>query len=47
MEAQELNVDEAHVREIIERLIASGAPQGIETLTQWFIGAVINQRSGE
>lgn len=45
MEPQEFRIEEEHIRELIDRLVQSGAPQTLDTLTQWFIGIVIERSS--
>ena len=45
MEPEDLRIEEEHIRELIDRLVASGAPQPLDTLTEWFIGIVIERAS--
>lgn len=47
MEPQELRIEEADIRALVERLVQSGAPQTLETLAEWYIGAVIERVANE
>ncbi|MDP9352011.1 MAG: hypothetical protein M3P51_10790 [Chloroflexota bacterium] len=47
MEPRELNIEEADIRELVDRLVQSGAPQTVETLSEWYIGIVIQRFAAE
>lgn len=43
MEEEELRIEEADVRELIERLMQSGAPQTLDALTEWYLDIVVKR----
>lgn len=45
MEAQELRIDEAEIRELIDWLAASGVPQTLDVLTEWYIEVITRRAS--
>lgn len=47
MEPRELNIEEPDIRALIDRLVQSGAPQTLDTLTEWYIGIVIQRFASE
>lgn len=47
MEPRELNIEEADIRELLERLVQSGVPQTVETLSEWYISIVIQRFAAE
>ena len=47
MEPEELRIAEADIRELVDRLVRVGAPQTLDTLTDWYIGIVVERVSGE
>ncbi len=47
LEPDELRIEEADMRELVERLVRVGAPQTLDTLTDWYIGIVIERIAGE
>lgn len=47
MEPEELRIEEADMRELVDRLVRVGAPQTLGTLTDWYIGIVIQRVAGE
>lgn len=46
LEPQELRIEEADIRALIERLVQTGAPQPLDTLAEWYIGVVIQRVMG-
>ncbi len=47
MEPEELRIEEADIREVVDRLVRVGASQTLDTLTDWYIGIVVQRVSGE
>lgn len=47
MEPEELRIEEADIRELVDRLVRVGAPQALDSLTDWYIGIVVERVSGE
>lgn len=46
-EPQEVRIEEADVRALIDRLVQSGAPQTLDTLTAWYVGILAERINGE
>lgn len=43
MEPQEFQIDEADIRDLIDRLTRTGVPHDLQTLTEWYI-EILTQR---
>ena len=45
MEPPELRIEESDVRALIDRLVLTGAPQDLDTLTEWFVRILVQRES--
>ncbi len=48
MHEHELHIEEADIRRLIERMVQTGTPQTLDSLTEWYVEAVLDRiRSDE
>ena len=43
MEPEELRIEEADIRALIDKLVQTGVPQTLDTLSQWYVQIVTNR----
>lgn len=46
MEAQDLQIEEVDIRELVARLVESGEPQSLDTLTEWYVEVLVRRATG-